>query len=508
MDVQNIINKLHPLERRVLPVLDRCNTPREVEEATNLKDVEVMRALQWLSNKKVLTLESVETEVVDIDANGKNYLENGMPEKKLLSIVKESTPLEQAIKKSGLSREEFNVALGVLKRKAAVFITKEKEIVLKIMPQGKKLLKSDTIEEKFLKILPKEVSALSGDEKKVYVDLLKRRNIIKKVIKKDKSFTITELGEEVMGSKLEVDGIIDTLTSSMLKEGSWRKKKFRGYDVTINVPKIYGGKKHIVSQGIEYMKKIWIEMGFTEKTDNLVQSAFWDLDALFVPQDHPARQMQDTFYIKDPSTGKIPQDIMKKVKAAHETGGDTGSKGYQSKWDEKKAKENLLVTHDTFLSAKTLAGLKKEDLPYKSFQIMKVFRNEVVDWKHLFEFYQVGGIVVDENANFRNLLGYLKQFFKKMGYSDVRLRPAHFPYTEPSCEIEVFHPVKKEWIELGGSGIFRPELVKPLLGIDVPVLAWGLGVDRILVDYYKIHDLREIYKNDLGQMKEWKVLNL
>ncbi|MDP7323742.1 MAG: phenylalanine--tRNA ligase subunit alpha, partial [Candidatus Woesearchaeota archaeon] len=247
------------------------------------------------------------------------------------------------------------------------------------------------------------------------------------------------------------------------------------------------------------------EMGFEEQRGDLVQTAFWDLDALYVPQDHPARQMQDTFYLKDPEFGKLPKEIVKKVKAAHMNGGTTGSKGYGTDWSEEEAKRNLLITHDTFLSGRVLAGLNKDDLPKKTFQIMKVFRNEVLDWKHLFEFYQIGGIVIDEHANFRNLLGYLKQFFKKMGYEDVRLRPAHFPYTEPSCEIEVFHPGKKQWIELGGSGVFRPELVKPLLGIDVPVLAWGLGLERILTDYYGIKDSRDFYKNDIKQLKEFKM---
>ena len=160
----------------------------------------------------------------------------------------------------------------------------------------------------------------------------------------------------------------------------------------------------------------------------------------------------------------------------------------------------MLITHDTYLSAQVLSQAKT--LPIKTFQIMKVFRNEALDWKHLFEFYQVGGIVVDESVTFCHLLGYLKQFFQKMGFEKIRIRPAHFPYVEPGCEVEVFHPEKKQWIELGGAGVFRPEVVKPLLGKEVPVLAWGLGLERILADYYKITDLRDIYRNDIRQLKE------
>jgi phenylalanyl-tRNA synthetase alpha chain len=320
---------------------------------------------------------------------------------------------------------------------------------------------------------------------------------------KIKDIKLTALGKELMKVKLDSKNVIDRLDSSMLKSGSWKNKKFRGYDVSINVPNVYGGKSHFVSQAIDYIRKIWLELGFKEMKGNLIQTGFWDLDSLFVPQDHPARQMQDTFYIKEPAEGKLP-DIWKKIKSVHENGADTGSTGWGGEWSEKTAKENLLRTHTTVLSAQTIANLKKEDLPAKFFSVGKVFRNEALDWKHLFELTQVEGIVVDPNANFKHLIGYLKEFFSKMGYEDVRVRPGHFPYTEPSAEVDVYDPVKKKWIELGGSGIFRPEVTKPLLGFECPVLAWGLGMERIISEYWNISDIRHLYKNDLKQIREMK----
>ncbi len=148
--------------------------------------------------------------------------------------------------------------------------------------------------------------------------------------------------------------------------------------------------------------------------------------------------------------------------------------------------------------------MQLKDLPKKFFAVGRNFRNETLDWSHLFEFNQFEGIVVDKNANFRHLLGYLKEFFKKIGYPQARFRPAHFPYTEPSVEIDVFHPVHKKWIELGGAGIFRPEVVVPLLGEWVPVLAWGPGLDRQLMEYFQITDIRDLYSNDLKQLREIK----
>ncbi|MDP2629031.1 MAG: phenylalanine--tRNA ligase subunit alpha, partial [Nanoarchaeota archaeon] len=178
---------------------------------------------------------------------------------------------------------------------------------------------------------------------------------------------------------------------------------------------------------------------------------------------------------------------------------------WQYSWDQESAKSVVLRTHTTCLSAKALSKLDiKKDLPAKFFSIGKTFRNETDDWSHGFEFNQTEGIVIDENANFRHLLGYLKEFFKKMGFDNIRFSPAYFPYTEPSVEINWYHPEKKKWLELGGAGMFRPELTIPLLGKHIPVLAWGPGFDRIIMDYYKILDLRQMYENNISDLRKKK----
>src|SRR3989344_6392857 len=108
--------------------------------------------------------------------------------------------------------------------------------------------------------------------------------------------------------------------------------------------------------------------------------------------------MQYTLYIAEPGTAPLPAES-KKIKAVHENGGKTGSKGWGSSWSAEEAKKLLLRTHMTVLSARTLSRLKQSELPAKFFAVGKVFRNEALDWKHLFEFYQVDGIVIDPNAN-------------------------------------------------------------------------------------------------------------
>jgi phenylalanyl-tRNA synthetase alpha chain len=166
------------------------------------------------------------------------------------------------------------------------------------------------------------------------------------------------------------------------------------------------------------------------------------------------------------------------------------------------SKRCILRTHTTSLSARTLTKLKEGELPAKFFSVGRCFRNETLDWKHLAEFYQTDGIVVGEDVTFRNLLGYLKRFFSKLGFPKARFRPAYFPYTEMSTEIEVWHPKHKEWVELGGAGMFRPEVVKPLLGKDVPVLAWGPGFGRMVMMNYEIDDIRKLYLSDLKQVRK------
>jgi len=505
MKDENIIKSLHILERKVLPFLSKTSELSELVDKSGLTEVEVMRALQWLANKEIITLKEEVMELIDLDDNGREYLEKGLPEIRFLKALKTDPLAVNDISKiAEIKKDELNICLGSLKKKAAIEITKNNNTLLvSITEPGKKLLSKESLEEKFLhKVFPMDIKSLAPQDKFALDNLKKRKKIIRIDIKKKKFGILTDLGNELVKIKIN-SNVIDTLTSKLIKSGKWKGQEFRGYDLKATVPSLSGGKKHFVNQSIDYIKRIWLDLGFTEMKGNFVQTAFWDLDSLFVPQDHPARQMQDTFYIKDPKDGKIPS-LSKKVKAVHEDGADTGSKGWGSKWSQEVSKENLLRTHTTVLSAQTIAKLKESNLPAKFFSVGKVFRNEALDWKHLFEFYQVEGIVVDPDANFSNLLGYLKEFFKKMGYLDVRIRPGHFPYTEPSAEVDVLHPVRKEWVELGGAGIFRPEVTKTLFGKEIPVLAWGLGMGRIISEYYKITDIRDLYKNDLKQIKEIK----
>lgn len=501
MPSDDISSQLTANERKILPLLSKESESEKLADLSGLKEIEVQRALQWLSNKNLVELKKTEEELIFLDKNGKLAKKEGLPEKKFLKTLVSGKKNMKEMEKV-LAKDEINVSIGLLKRSLSIDIKKtEKGLVFSITDDGKKYLEKETLEDKFLK-LNFPLKKLAPEQKKVFDDFMKRKEFVKKDKKVMWEGIITDEGKKISLNLGKSEDFVEKLTSKMLKDGSWKNKTFRAYDVKSKVPKISRGKKHFVSEAVEYIKNIWLEMGFEEMRGNQVQSAFWDLDSLFVPQDHSAREEQDTFYISKKS--KMPEKYFEKVKRVHENGGDTGSKGWQTPYSKDIAEETLLRTHTTVVSAQTLTKLKEEDLPKKFFIVGKVFRNETLDWKHLFEFNQVEGIVIDPDANFAQLKGYLKAFFFKMGYPDVRIRPAHFPYTEPSAEIEVFHPVKKEWIEMGGCGIFRPEVTKTLMGFECPVLAWGLGMERIIISYYELNDLRDIYGNDLEKLKKMK----
>jgi phenylalanyl-tRNA synthetase alpha chain len=503
-DVNKQIASLHPLERKILPLIPSFSQLADLMAKSGLKEIEVMRALQWLKNKGIISLKEELRELIFLERNGQEYQKHSLPERRFLVSLNREMSLKDIEKASGLEKEELNVSLGLLKRKIAINIIKRgNDTFISLTDTGRNMLKKDLLEELLLKkVFPLDPKSLTPEEVYALNELKKRSKILRQDVQKIKTAILTELGSRILRSfSTQNKDVIESLTPELLKSKMWQGKDFRTYDLKASVPRMNYGKKHFENEAIDYVKSIWVSLGFKEMSGTMVQTAFWDLDTLFVPQDHPAREMQDTFYLKNPSSGKIPEDLKKKVKAVHESGADTGSKGWGGIWGEEKAKKLLLRTHTTVLSAQTISKLKKQDLPLKFFSVQKVFRNEALDWKHLFEFYQVEGIVVDPNATFENLKWYLEEFFGKMGFNKIKIRPSYFPYTEPSVEVEVYLEDKKQWIELGGAGIFRPEVTKTLLGFECPVLAWGLGLGRIAVPYYGINDLREFNRNDLKQLK-------
>ena len=311
---------------------------------------------------------------------------------------------------------------------------------------------------------------------------------------------ITPEGISFVEAGLDLREEVGTLTSDQISSGGWKDLTLRRYDIGKRPRPVWPGKIHPYQRMIDEMRRILLDMGFTELYGGIIQGAFWNFDALFQPQDHPAREMQDTFHLAQKMD--LPPG-WERVREMHENGGDTGSTGWGTRWDPDKARATVLRTHTTSLSIQHLAEHK--DPPVKAFCVGRVYRRESIDPTHLPEFEQLEGIVMDKDVSFKNLLGYLKEFYGRMGFSSVRFRPGYFPYTEPSVEPEVFIE-ELGWVELGGAGIFREEVTAPW-GITCPVLAWGLGVSRVAMLRMGLSDLRELYQSDIDWIRKVPVMH-
>ncbi|MEK6835985.1 MAG: hypothetical protein AABX55_03120, partial [Nanoarchaeota archaeon] len=343
---EKLIESLTPVERKVLPILKEYNELSKVASKLKLEEIEVLRAFSWLQDKNLLKINQEEKEIISLDKNGLIYLKKGLPEKQFLKLL--SSTLESLSKH--LNQNEINVSIGILKRKNAISFGKQ----INITKEGKKLLQQESKEELFLKKLPIEISKLNDEDKSIYNELKTRKEIIKTETKKIITIELTDFSKELLKHKLKAN-LIESLTSEIMVKGSWKGKTFRRFNIQSEIPKLYPGRRHFVNEAINYIRKIWLELGFKEMTGNIVQTSFWNFDALFTAQDHPVRELQDTFFLADPKYGNLSKELLEKIKQVHENGGNTGSKGWQYKFDIEEARKNVLRTHTTVLSAKTIA---------------------------------------------------------------------------------------------------------------------------------------------------------
>jgi phenylalanyl-tRNA synthetase alpha chain len=501
MDFEKTIKELSQNEIKVLLTLIKLNGKASPENILKNGDfnqeVEVMNASSWLQSKKLVKIEDHINIVYALGKEGKQFIENGFPEKRALQLIsKKGGKVSLSELSIILKKPEIPIAIGWLKKNGWVTIKKEKGTILEITENGKKALKTDSSEERILNLLNKNPN--SEFNKNNIKSLLSRKNVIKEKEIITCDIVLTEDGKKVLQKGIEIKDEISQITNSIIKSGSWKNKEIRPYDINAFAPAKYGGKAHPLVDLISKIRKIFIEMGFEEIQGDFVESCFWNMDMLFIPQDHPAREMQDTLYCKVPLKINIKEkDVVEKIAKVHEDGGITSSTGWGYKFSKTEGERPLLRTHTTVNTIRYLYRNPKP--PSKVFSIGRVFRKENIDNTHLPEFYQIEGIIHEENSNFRQLIGILKEFYSRIGFEKIRFRPGYFPYTEPSMEVEVYW--NNKWMELGGSGIFRPEVTEPI-GIKNPVLAWGLGLERLAMLKFGLTDIRDLYISDLGWLRK------
>lgn len=438
--------------------------------------------------------------------NAREQMGSGLPERWILAVLEPKG--KAGMREIAQLAQQQNIPMNEIIKWGGLRNWIEKDQgELALTENGRQAIKKQADDEKALLIALKsgsifldELESQGIDPEQVKKLLSHRSGLAKIKSRTNRRARITEQGRTELTQGIRVIQEKNILSSDDIISGEWKNIKLRQYDVSLQTEKVYPAKIHLMQKIIQQTRSTFLEMGFTEIVSPQVESAFWDFDALFQPQDHPARDAQDTFYMKRPKTARLPEKkIVERVKATHENGGDTGSTGWGYKWDQNRAQQVVLRTHTTATTIRALA--EDPNPPRKVFCVGKVYRNESISYKHLPEFFQVDGVVIDEDASLVTLLGTLKEFYRKMGFEKVKFKPAFFPYTEPSAEAFVYMESKKSWIEMGGSGVFRPEVTRPF-GCRVPVLAWGLGLDRLAMLRYGINDIRELYWSDLDRIRE------
>jgi phenylalanyl-tRNA synthetase alpha chain len=288
---------------------------------------------------------------------------------------------------------------------------------------------------------------------------------------------------------LTIKPLVTNLTRDLILSGRWQEVELKPYNIHDDVPDVAYGRSTILSHCIQRIRTIFLGMGFDEMSGCIVESAFWNFDALFTPQDHPAREVQDTFYLANPRTVALPEDsLVSQVKQVHEA-------SYGDAWTEAEASKAILRAHTTTSTARKLYQTKGQNGKY--FSIDKVFRNENVDRTHLAEFHQIEGVVIGELLSVRTLMGYLTYFYEQLGFHQLKFKPTYNSYTEPSLEVYAYHPPSQKYLEVGNSGLFRPEMLEPLGCGRKSTIAWGLGLERIAMILYDVEKLSNLVGPDI-----------
>jgi phenylalanyl-tRNA synthetase alpha chain len=498
------------LDYRVLTTLADAKESVAIRELANRLEVDQSQVsavcLSRASAGQINVEEIVEVQL-RLGAKGKVLAGAVFPERAIIEALSKNggqADMATLPALSGLEQKDVGQSLRWLKLKGwAEKAGKE----VKLLAGGEQALGEKLEDERLVEALVKSGTCCSdlfsaqGINVEAALKLLKdRKGCVEEKTKTIRMVSLSDSGRALVSGGLVARKQVNQLTSEMLRSGEWRNADLRPYDVTLAAEPVYSAKEHPLVSVFNQTRRVFLEMGFSEIVSGYVESSFWDFDALFQPQDHPARDMQDTFYVGRPAETKLPaKEVVDRVRRTHQDGGDTGSVGWRYRWNEELARRPVLRTHTTASTIRALA--EDPNSPRKVFCVGPVFRRETVDYKHLPVFHQVDGVIIDEKANFATLLGTLRAFYKKMGFERFQFRPAFFPYTEPSVEIFVWSESKSDWVEMGGAGMFRPEVTEPL-GCKAPVIAWGLGLERLAMFRYQLSSIGELYRARMSWLKE------
>ena len=512
MDPRSLLKGLHPLEIKVLlgyaPGVS-LDTARLIADLGYVEG-HANQAQAWLMAKGLASETGRSAKAVfELTPLGRSWLEAGTPEERMVGYLAGSGPVAMSAICQGLGMEQKDAgsAFGRLSREGVLAMGADKLVTLIDAKRSVRaaalhalLAKAASVEGGIL-----EAGVLDPAETALMAEVAKKRGSGDAAFRAAERETVTwELSADAaaVSALLRDEGVsgdeLGAVTQEMLENGTWKGASFRSYNIGSRPARLIPGRRNPYVQFLESVKDKLVSLGFEEFDGGLVETEFWNGDALFMPQFHSARDIHDVYYVADPVKAKsIEEPYLSRVATTHENGGATGSRGWRYGFDREFTKRLVLRSQGTVLSARQLP---KASVPGKYFGIARCFRYDKVDATHLSDFYQTEGIVLGEDVNLKTLLGFLEVFAVEVaGAKEVKYVPGYFPFTEPSVEVHIKHPVLG-WFELGGAGIFRPEVTEPL-GVSVPVLAWGIGIDRMALMALGLNDLRELFSPDIESVR-------
>ncbi|MHA1230266.1 MAG: phenylalanine--tRNA ligase subunit alpha [Candidatus Helarchaeota archaeon] len=481
--------------------------PEELARKAKLNIQQVNTILPRLEYYNAVEIKEDKKEFLFLTDEGKIYLENGLPEILLINFISQKGELStRELKQSNLADYVKKIGVNWAKKKNLVeFKKKDKEAFINLTKKGEEYANSEALESKFINLFKSKEEILFDDVKSEFKDIIdefKSRGILDSRIEVSK---LVKIKKGVNIKDFEVKEIT-RITQDIIKNKTWKEKKIKEFDVTVRPKIIYAAKRHPYLEFLDEVRELLIGLGFKEYKGPFVEAEFYNFDCLNQAQDHPAREIHDSYILKRPTVANIvDMDLVERVKLTHENGWKTNSTGWGYKWSFDLARRLILRSQTTAVSVRTI--LKEKKPPIKMFTLDRVFRPDVLDAKHAQEFDQCEGIVLGENLNLRNLLGVLKEFAFQLGFKDIKFKPGFFPFTSPSVEAFVRHE-KLGWIEILGSGLFRPEVLIPL-GIDYPkvqCLAWGIGIGRLAMVRLGLDDIRMLHSQDLNYLRNSTII--
>ncbi|MEM0031098.1 MAG: phenylalanine--tRNA ligase subunit alpha [Desulfurococcaceae archaeon] len=488
-----------PRQWRIIDqIINKENTTlSDIAKSLGVKPEDLMRDVSELESKNLVKTEKKIIPYYVLTETAEKYLKHGFPEEKVYEVLKDFIQknidelIEYVVEKTNMTEEDVQIGIQYLVKNKCIIIEKKK---ISTVDQDKCV---ETLNATAL--IRKKLNALEHGELPDVesISLLKRRKLIEQ---RDKVLIILKPTEKLLN--LWTRGLLKerTLVTVVKPEYAMELEKYliKEFDLTIEPPSPPLSKKHPFMQFIDELREIMISMGFEEVKGPHVEAELWNFDALFQAQDHPAREIHDTFFIKNTMKASPPQDILERAKSVHET-------GWKYKWNPERAIRLVLRSQTTAVTARAI--YERGPGEYRVFTIDRNFRPENLDAKHSMEFYQLDGVIVGKNVNFKHLLYFFKELAAALGIKEVWFKPGYFPFTEPSVEGYVKHQ-KLGWIEVFPGGVFRPEVMEILGAKGYNAIAWGIGVDRLAMTVLGIDDIRLLFTRDLNVLQSIKYVGL